>query len=388
MLYEIISPNGSKSYLFGTMHVNDEEVITLPLEVKVAFDSSNCCVFEVDTSLVDQEKIKQAIKTWSAKQPPLTLNATGDLEIISGECKPLIPEALALSIGSHSSRLINPLDLQLISAAKKKDKRVLYLEDWEKQIHLLYGLQFDFVFHYKFYNYITNNLHRTQTLFNLSKEAYLKQDMKFFKAHPQEDRHTPSVVHQYHKELSYDRDPTLAESIKKCLEQELGIIFIAVGIAHLCGIIEILKLAGYTINSIPLGQRLYPIAGSIEDGKKVEAFRRIYHALYSGQSNALKTKGLFYEPEMILSYDHIVDYVMKYPNTRAAEAWRLANIHLDDVSAQNVTLVKDIHKYALNNSSFSFFKKFISNTPGEHSIQNASENSRTERIVTALNEFH
>ncbi|WP_131794822.1 TraB/GumN family protein [Fluoribacter gormanii] len=388
MLYEIISPNGGKSYLFGTMHLNDEDVTTLPLEVKLAFDSSICCIFEADTSLIDHERIKLAIKAWSARQSSLIVNGTKDLKIISGECKPLIPEALALSIGSNASRFINPLDLQLISAAKTKEKRVFYLEDWEKQLHLLYGLQFNLAFHYKFYNSIVNNLEQSQTTFNLLKEAYLKQDMESIRVHSSGDKNASSEFHQYMKALIDNRNPTLAESIIKFLKQELGILFIAVGVSHLCGIIELLKLAGYTVNEIPLGQRLYPIAGSIEDGKKVEAFRKIYHAIYSGQSNALKTKGLFYEPEMVLSHTHILDYVQKHPNTRAAEAWRLTNIHLADVSAQNVALVKDIHKYALNNSSFSFFKKFTSNTPDEHSIQNASENSRTEKIVTALKEFH
>jgi uncharacterized protein YbaP (TraB family) len=34
IFYEVTAPNGAKSYLFGTAHLSDKKINTLPLEIK------------------------------------------------------------------------------------------------------------------------------------------------------------------------------------------------------------------------------------------------------------------------------------------------------------------------------------------------------------------
>ena len=295
-----------------------KQVITLPLEVKLAFENSTCCFFEADLSLVDQEKIKEAINNWSSKQQPI-FHGTFDkktkiMTLTSEHPKPFIPQAISLSHAFLATRLCNPLDTQLISEAKNKGKRIIFLESWEKQMSLMYGLQFDFQSHLDFFQYASARLKEDIKTFESLKEAYLKQNIEQIKITP--PKSAPNIVHQFYQALIDDRDTTLAESIKGFLEQGKGGLFFAVGARHLPGIITKLESADCTMQAVPLSQRYYPISGSIEDGKKVEAFRKIYHALYAGQSNELKTKGLFPEPEMILSIVHIKDYVQKNPNSR------------------------------------------------------------------------
>jgi len=98
----------------------------------------------------------------------------------------------------------------------------------------------------------------------------------------------------------------------------------------------------------------------------VAAFKKIYKALYDGQTSWLKSanfadslNGLSDSKAEIAIKNHIA----QNRQSRTAEAWFLAERHLgEDISAKNDDLFRWIYKYAFRNSSW-FFKQ--SRTTGD-----------------------
>jgi hypothetical protein len=116
----------------------------------------------------------------------------------------------------------------------------------------------------------------------------------------------------------------------------------------------------------------------------LRAFRKIYEALYEGQTSFFKT------PKKQLSYDQIASYVKENPDSRTATAWKLAQLHHADTSTSNQDLFKSIHQYTFDRSScFSFFKQTKNFSAGYDAnmldiIDQASDDSRTGKIRNAL----
>jgi hypothetical protein len=120
---------------------------------------------------------------------------------------------------------------------------------------------------------------------------------------------------------------------------------------------------------------------------QIQAFRKIYNALYEGQSSLFKSKADHNE----LTIEKIRSHIDKKPNSRSAEAWKLAQIHYENTSATNLDLFKSIHKYSFKHSStfFSLFRQSINFPEGyssnmEDKIEQARDDSRTGKISMAL----
>ncbi|MBA3536160.1 MAG: hypothetical protein H0T84_06065 [Tatlockia sp.] len=122
---------------------------------------------------------------------------------------------------------------------------------------------------------------------------------------------------------------------------------------------------------------------------QVQAFRKIYTALYEGQSSLFKLNAKHSE----LTIEKIKSYTTTYPTSRSAKAWKLAQIHYENTSSTNQVLFKSIHKYSFKNSStfFSLFRQ-SNNFPAdyatniENKIEQASDDSRTGKIRNALSQ--
>ncbi|MBA2710224.1 MAG: hypothetical protein H0U57_06505 [Tatlockia sp.] len=118
----------------------------------------------------------------------------------------------------------------------------------------------------------------------------------------------------------------------------------------------------------------------------LRAFRKIYEALYEGQTSFFKT------PKKRLSYNEIVKYSKEHPTSRTAKAWELAQLHHHNPTSENQKLFKSIHQYCFENSSsfFSLFRQSRNFSRGYEgdlidTIDNAHDDSRTGKIRNALN---
>ena len=286
---------------------------------------------------------------------------------------------------------VNRLDFQLLQQAQKKGKQVLYLEDARMTMDYALGTNLSAEDQLDFYRFHEEHRHTLSAAMSRDlKKAYMNQDM------PELQRllrglatsaNAPAAVISYYEQLTI-RSTRMAE--KMLYPLNAGNTFIAVDAVNLPAMIAKLSLQGFQVNPVELSTRLYPIAGTIEDGEKVAAFRKIYNALYASQSSCFKSKGLFPTADTVLSIDHILDYVSKNPKSRSATAWLLAEDHFRETSANNLVLVAAIHKYSYEHSStFGFFKRTVNFAGGAQgvtvdTIQAAAANSRTGIIRDAL----
>ncbi|WP_133138581.1 ankyrin repeat domain-containing protein [Legionella genomosp. 1] len=121
-----------------------------------------------------------------------------------------------------------------------------------------------------------------------------------------------------------------------------------------------------------------------EDARFVEAFKKIYQALYKGQSSWLKSAN-FLEQHDKLTRGLIEQHISAKPNCRSKKAAALAETYKDDIN--NIKLVQEIHSYSLDRSGFFSRTKNgaqLNSDQAQEAIDNADENSRLGQIRIAL----
>ncbi|KTC68042.1 Ankyrin repeats (3 copies) [Legionella birminghamensis] len=122
---------------------------------------------------------------------------------------------------------------------------------------------------------------------------------------------------------------------------------------------------------------------SEEDRVFVEAFKKIYQALYAGQSSFFKSRNFIEQQE--ITKEVIQKHIDAKPESRSAKAVSLARRYMGNM--ESMELVREIHKYAYDNSGF--FKcspnsKNLYSEDAQRAYEEADENSRTGQIRTAL----
>jgi len=372
LFYKITSPDGKVSHLFGTIHYSPiKAAVILPEEVKIAFDNAQSCIFESSISELKSEDAREAledsIKKWSSE------NNSND--------PPLV--AFYKKAGRKRDQRKYFLDEELMQAATEQGKKLIYLETAEEQNRVLYGLDFNYD------EQLTIIRHYTKKrIANVLKNSF-KQSIyhNYLHSTGYSNLHRSSgepCVQRYFFAMVNARDETMANRMKKHIE--VGNVFIAVGASHLEGIVDHLKRDGYLIEGITLSPRVHSIHGSLEEGYQVQAFIKIYLALYEGQSSLFKWVGLPSNEGAALDFNFIEEYVSNHPDTRSAAAWELAKEYYLDIT--DVNLFEAIHQYSLkHSSSFLFFRCTQNFSDGEYTeekIKKASNDSRTGKIRQAL----
>lgn len=250
MFFEIISPSGTKSYLLGTMHINDKEIVSLPLEIKKAFDNASIVVFEIDASQVNMDLFNDYSKEWMKKYHT--------------EKSPLIFDITQAIVKADPKRFENSLDKQLLNESKQRRKQIGFLENVDDLIKNLMGYNLDEFEHAIYYELMVAN-HRLENKniiasLNILKGHYLAINLNALSEHEALSVDAPEIAYKYNKSLISDWDSVQAEAMKVFMEQENA--FFAVGAMHLLGITNKLKAEGYLVTQIPLGERVYSISGN------------------------------------------------------------------------------------------------------------------------------
>ncbi|MBN9230902.1 MAG: TraB/GumN family protein [Legionella sp.] len=424
IFFKITAPNGEVSYLFGVLHKGDTEDVTLPLEVKKAFEQATTCVFEVDTvSLMNDPIITSELTLeWQNAQTPYLSRIPQDyiysirrnyiktldkqmkespglsflLDKITENLVKLPPIQFVQEMMARdaepvdSAKLINGLDILLMKYATLKNKKTVYLESHEEQLSAGYGYKLNILEQIVLYRFIESELAKGRKFSSLKEleHAYHQQDIQklqdMFRVFP-DTMDVPVPVRRYFDELSVSRDIIMAERMKPSLDN--GNAFVAVGACHLKGITDKLKMEGYTIESVSLGKRHYPIEGSIEDGEKVAAFRKIYTALFSAQTSFFKKRGFVPTDDRVVSLQEIQDYMSTNKNTRTHKAWELAEKHYKNISSANCELLKSICQegYARSSSFLGLFRRTKINLNDAQSVAEASPETRTGAVRAILN---
>lgn len=258
LLWKVSKKNKEPSYLFGTIHISDKDVTTLPEVVDKALHESEQFVME---ALPDAEQMllfSQMMFFHDGQQ----LSELVDTSIYN-KTKSILsayhlgPDAISIMKPWAAFLLMNyppdsgdPLDLVLLSLAQQNGATVSGLESLKEQADIFSELKIpdqvklltDTVCHYDV----------IEEDFIAMKSFYLKRDLGGLYNYTQ--RHSMSREPVYEKlmtKLIIDRNKIMAERMQPMLDK--GKSFIAIGAMHLTGaegVLSLLEKQGYSLTAI------------------------------------------------------------------------------------------------------------------------------------------
>jgi uncharacterized protein len=250
--------NEQASYIYGTIHVSDSDVTTLPVEVDDALNSSDNFVME---ALPDMEQLMSFSQSMFFNDGTL-LSSLVDKAIYEKTKNILAayqlgPEAVSVMKPWAAFLIMNyppdkgePLDMVLLSIAKQNGADVAGLETLKEQGEIFTNLDLqeqailliDTVCNYDL----------IERDFEVMKSLYLKRDLNGLYNYAQRYTINDKPVYQkLMKKLIYDRNHTMAKRMQKTLEK--GNAFVAIGAMHLAGkdgVLALLEKQGYQVSVI------------------------------------------------------------------------------------------------------------------------------------------
>ena len=258
ILWKISKKGQQSSYLFGTIHVSDVEITTLPDVVDQALHASDQFVMEAlpDTDQMltlssmmffdDGQQLSEFIDTPVYNKTKEILAA---YQLGPNAVSVMKPWAAFLMM-NYPPNQGEPLDLVLLSLAQQNGADVAGLESLKEQGEIFNQLTFDeqvklltdTVCHYDI----------VEEEFTMMKSLYLKHDLGGLYNYAQ--RYSMSDKPVYKKlmqRLITDRNNIMTERMQPMLEK--GNSFIAIGAMHLTGekgVLALLEKQGYQVKAI------------------------------------------------------------------------------------------------------------------------------------------
>ena len=273
LLWRVEKDGVPSSYLFGTMHMSDPRVATLPSAAQAAFDESDRIVIET-TDILDQRAMAAAM----FKQPELTM-FTGNQTLgdyLSSDDRKLVESTLsARGVPYASVKKMKPwmlialvalpaceverkdaglpvLDVKLAQEAQAADKELLGLESAVEQLAAMASLPMEM--HARGLVETLALGDRLDDIMETMIALYLDGETGMFwplirAAVPEQDTGEADYA-AFDQAMVKARNGVMAERALPILAR--GDAFIAVGALHLPGeegLIEQLRKAGYTVEN-------------------------------------------------------------------------------------------------------------------------------------------
>lgn len=260
ILWKISKPGVSPSYVFGTIHSEDERVVNLPDEVNDVFTGSDTLAVEM---ILDEENtrtitqgmffhngntLKKILQPETYQNVVKVMSLRGFQEKVVNIMKPWAVFTV-LNMPEQQTGLF--LDAVLYQAAEKHDKNIIGLETVEEQLAVLDELSLDIQV-----NLLESSLNSKEDFSQILEETisiYLAHDLNAILA--LNDRYSKlldkNIADMFNKRLIVDRNVRMVKRMKGLLEK--GNAFIAVGALHLPGKLGILKLLqgmGYSVQAV------------------------------------------------------------------------------------------------------------------------------------------
>jgi len=258
LLWTIAKEGKQTSYLFGTIHVSDKEVTTLPDVVDKALHDTDQFVME---AIPDMEQLMLLSKTMFFSDGQLLSNFVDDSiyektkEILSSyqlgsDAVSVMKPWAAFLVMNYPPDQGEPLDMVLLSLAQQNGAAVGALESLKEQGEIFSELNMeeqaqlliDTVCHYDI----------MEEDFAAMKSFYLKRDLGGLYNYAQRYSINDKPIYQrLMKKLVLDRNYTMAERMQPMLEK--GNAFIAIGAMHLtgkAGVLSLLEERGYSVSAV------------------------------------------------------------------------------------------------------------------------------------------
>lgn len=266
LLWQVERDGVAPSYVYGTIHVADERVLTLPQPVRDAFDRAQSATFEIilderarmvmtqASILTDGRTVDQIIGAELFRKAAL---AAADYGMPGEALKVFKPWALVpiFSLPPDQLMLIAagkaPLDEWLQTQAGQGGKKVYALETIEEQLALFEDMSEPD--QTAMLASLLDNVEQTRGMFRAMIESYLARDL--------------AAIYQQMVDQASQENPELAESFqedfivarnKRMVTRMAGILgeggsFVAVGALHLPGdegVLNLLAEQGYRVTRV------------------------------------------------------------------------------------------------------------------------------------------
>ena len=258
LLWKVSRPGIEPSYVFGTIHVSDPEIIDLPAAVEDALQQSE--LFVMEARLDGPDMLAFAQEMFFRDGTRLSDLVDSDLyrQVESLLARYGIPPMAAQSLKPWAAFMtLNmppddglPLDLVLKSRALEQGLEIEGLETVAEQAAVFENLKretqiellVDSVCHYDVLQGDMADM----------KKLYLKRDLEgLFSYHNKYHLQTHDEYQQLMKRLLWDRNQVMVERMQPALGK--GRAFIAIGAMHLAGeqgVLRLLENAGYKIQAV------------------------------------------------------------------------------------------------------------------------------------------
>jgi uncharacterized protein YbaP (TraB family) len=240
LLWKISRPGSAPSYLFGTIHLGDEDVTRLPEAVSARLKKSRVFVMEALPDMEQSTKLSQMMFFGDHRRLNEFLSGTMYDRVVAilatyhltEESASLLKPWAAFLTMSYPSDLRKILDLQLLEMASENGLEARGLETLQEQGEIFNRMKMqdqvrlltDAACHYD----------RFQKDFEVMKSLYLKRDLKALYLYSQRySFNDNSVYESLSRQILTDRNHVMADRMQPILEK--GNAFIAIGAMHLPG---------------------------------------------------------------------------------------------------------------------------------------------------------
>jgi uncharacterized protein YbaP (TraB family) len=274
LLWKLEKPGARPSWLFGTMHMTDPRVTTLPLAAQKAFDAADTVIIET-TEVLDQKKMMAAL----LKQPDLMMftdnttltsllspqdaaavnKALDERGIPPASVAKMKPWMLSATVSLPACELARKaggapvLDVKLAGDAKAAGKSIEGLETVADQLRAMASLPL--AFHLKG---LVDTLKLgdrandiNETMIALYQRGDIGMIWPLFRAVLPDGTDDPAGYAAFEETMITSRNRVMAERAQPILAR--GNAFMAVGALHLPGaegLVEDFRKAGYTVTAV------------------------------------------------------------------------------------------------------------------------------------------
>lgn len=280
LFYEITAPNGKKNHLFGTLHVNDEEINKLPEDVMRAFQNATTLIVESDISDDNVHRaMNDRLMHWKKQYGSLHAIWGGRTEhvaavvrqmapyfpwyvpqcVIRDKVKKLPPMAVSGYMTDRYRDKHAFLDKNLMRRVKKNNKPIHYLETIESQIDVAWRSAFTYPEQRECFDLMMKEYSEIKQMARVKelKKRYLDDNIGVFLNDYIKENEKHTLKHRFHQMLISDRDKNMVAKLEAHFL--MGNAFVAVGARHLQGIAKAYQDKGYGVRAIPMGKRIYPV---------------------------------------------------------------------------------------------------------------------------------
>jgi len=260
LLWELSKPGTPASFLFGTLHSEDPDVVRLAPPVQKAFDAAQAVVIEVLFDLqamklsstamlmMDGRSLKDIVGESLFTAAAAAMRLRGMPDMLTEHMQPW---AVAVSLSTPAPETGRVLDMVLYQDALQQGKPVYGLETIQEQLEVFTGMSLDD--QVKMLRDAVEHFHEIDALYAELLAAWKQRDLARLVAINESELASggEQFAADFQKRLIVHRNHLMAQRMQPYLTQ--GRAFIAVGALHLpgeTGLLNLLEQRGYTVKVV------------------------------------------------------------------------------------------------------------------------------------------